>query len=233
MRHQSTSTSTMEAAPPASPSFSDHFPTTNDRPQSSSMANCHDYSSTPQNHTDRRRKGSRVSLATDQSIERPKRGRRSKSDAMLALKSNTRHANRNRSRTQKSLEPGPSRNPLRAHVASSKNTAQLDFQSIRTEAPRDSPPISPENRLFGLEHCPIFYPTAEEFKDPMKYFESIGPKLKAFGIGKIVPPVGWRAPFMLDAEVNSSFVFALPSFYASETNELSATSSAFSLVYLY
>ncbi|KAH9440097.1 hypothetical protein H4Q26_000008 [Puccinia striiformis f. sp. tritici PST-130] len=72
--------------------------------------------------------------------------------------------------------------------------------SIRTEVPREFPKSKQPNRLFGLEHCPVFYPTIDEFKEPMKYFESIGPRLKQFGIGKIVPPSGWKPPFVLDTD---------------------------------
>ncbi|OAV87908.1 hypothetical protein, variant [Puccinia triticina 1-1 BBBD Race 1] len=72
--------------------------------------------------------------------------------------------------------------------------------SIRTEVPREFPKSRQANRLFGLEHCPVFYPTIDEFKEPMKYFESIGSKLKQFGIGKIVPPTGWKPPFVLDTD---------------------------------
>ncbi|KAA1116707.1 hypothetical protein PGT21_023376 [Puccinia graminis f. sp. tritici] len=72
--------------------------------------------------------------------------------------------------------------------------------SIRTEVPREFPKSKQANRLFGLEHCPVFYPTIDEFKEPMKYFESIGSRLKPFGIGKIVPPVGWKPPFVLDTD---------------------------------
>ncbi|KAI9626954.1 hypothetical protein H4Q26_017641 [Puccinia striiformis f. sp. tritici PST-130] len=64
--------------------------------------------------------------------------------------------------------------------------------SIRTEVPREFPKSKQPNRLFGLEHY--------EFKEPMKYFESIGPRLKQFGIGKIVPPSGWKPPFVLDTD---------------------------------
>jgi histone demethylase JARID1 len=81
--------------------------------------------------------------------------------------------------------------------------------SIRTEVPREFPKSKQANRLFGLEHCPVFYPTIDEFKEPMKYFESIGSKLKPFGIGKIVPPVGWKPPFVLDTDVGFPLPFSL------------------------
>jgi hypothetical protein len=39
-----------------------------------------------------------------------------------------------------------------------------------------------------LPEAPTFYPTLEEFKDPLKYLESVYPKAEKFGIFKIVPP---------------------------------------------
>ncbi len=69
------------------------------------------------------------------------------------------------------------------------------------------PPPRRKPRLFGLEDCPIFYPTAEEFLDPMKYIEQIsspeGGNGRAYGIVKIVPPEGWHPPFVLDQDVSS------------------------------
>ncbi|POV98233.1 hypothetical protein PSHT_14166 [Puccinia striiformis] len=57
--------------------------------------------------------------------------------------------------------------------------------SIRTEVPREFPKSKQPNRLFGLEHCPVFYPTIDEFKEPMKYFESIGPRLSSLVSAKL------------------------------------------------
>ncbi|KAH9808328.1 JmjC domain, hydroxylase-domain-containing protein [Melampsora americana] len=145
--------------------------------------------------SDRRRKPSRISNSLDPSvIERNKRTRRPKHSSQ---KSN--HSSKAKPQI-KPIAPTPSRNPLRAHLSIQNQINKLDTTSIRTEAPRQTPTILPEDRLFGLEHCPVFYPTVEEFKDPMKYFELIGHKLRNFGIGKIVPPDGWRAPCMLDTE---------------------------------
>lgn len=54
--------------------------------------------------------------------------------------------------------------------------------------------------MFGLEECPTFYPTEEEFADPMEYITSIGPVGRPYGIAKIVPPEGWRMPFSLPTD---------------------------------
>ena len=81
----------------------------------------------------------------------------------------------------------------------------LDFARIRTYAPTplELPPRS-RARLFGLEHCPVFYPTVDEFAHPMAYIERVANETREaeFGICKIVPPKGWQPPFALDTEVS-------------------------------
>lgn len=76
----------------------------------------------------------------------------------------------------------------------------LDLSSVKTSSPRNQHPrISP--RPFGLEDCPVFYPNSDEFKDPMTYIHSITEKALSYGICKVVPPVGWKMPFVTDTEV--------------------------------
>ncbi|KAJ3162468.1 hypothetical protein HDU86_004950 [Geranomyces michiganensis] len=71
------------------------------------------------------------------------------------------------------------------------------------------PPFAPETlpldegdvkRHFGLPHCPVFRPTDEEFKDPMRYIESIRAEGEASGICKIIPPSTWKPEFAMDTE---------------------------------
>lgn len=80
----------------------------------------------------------------------------------------------------------------------------LDLSTVRTSAPAIMPPRSTE-RLFGLEHCPIFYPTVDEFAEPLEYIEGIAQQARQHnhGICKVVPPEGWQPPFSLDTEVGS------------------------------
>lgn len=56
-------------------------------------------------------------------------------------------------------------------------------------------------RPFGLEECPAYHPSAEEFKDPMRYIQSIAKEAAEYGICKIIPPAGWEMPFTLDTEL--------------------------------
>ncbi|ONK64081.1 uncharacterized protein A4U43_C07F21890 [Asparagus officinalis] len=91
-------------------------------------------------------------------------------------------------------------------------------KSIRN--PSFSPPPIPQ--------APVFYPTEEEFKDPLDFIFKIRPQAEPFGICRIVPPKSWSPPFALDAQ---SFTFptksqaihrlqARPPSYDSETFEL-------------
>ena len=96
------------------------------------------------------------------------------------------------------LPAGPSiqRNPLKRPPI---QNPPFDINTVRTEAPRYPPPRE-SPRMFGLEEAPTFYPTAEEFADPMEYITSIGPQGRPYGIAKIVPPEGWGMPFSLPTE---------------------------------
>lgn len=51
---------------------------------------------------------------------------------------------------------------------------------------------------------PVYYPTQDEFRDPLEFLEKIRPEAEQFGICKIVPPQGWNPPFALDLD---SFTF--------------------------
>jgi len=79
----------------------------------------------------------------------------------------------------------------------------LDMKTVRTSAPAVMPPREGE-RLFGLEHCPIYYPTDAEFAQPLEYIERIAKQTREhqYGICKVVPPKGWQPPFTLNTEVS-------------------------------
>ncbi|WCJ38308.1 Lysine-specific demethylase JMJ703 [Euphorbia peplus] len=68
----------------------------------------------------------------------------------------------------------------------------------------------PDNtRKDVLAEAPVFHPTEEEFKDTLKYIASIHPKMKAYGICRIVPPSSWDLPCHLKEKhlwEESSFV---------------------------
>lgn len=96
--------------------------------------------------------------------------------------------------------PVPKNNPARQFLAKPRATP-LGFENICTQAPRNLPTRS-EGRLFGLEHCPVFYPTEEEFAQPLKYIEDLVEKsFDNYGLVKVVPPPGWKPTFSLNSEV--------------------------------
>ncbi|KAF9993432.1 hypothetical protein BGZ80_002474 [Entomortierella chlamydospora] len=86
------------------------------------------------------------------------------------------------------------------HVPVQKAPA-LDMSTVNTTAPPENPRTNPPTRIFGLQDAPCFYPTAEEFVEPLKYIEHIRPEAEKAGICKIIPPEGWKPPFALDTEV--------------------------------
>ncbi|KAM0871709.1 hypothetical protein ACQ4PT_039196 [Festuca glaucescens] len=48
-----------------------------------------------------------------------------------------------------------------------------------------------------LDEAPVYHPTEEEFKDTLKYIESIRPTAEPYGICRIVPPSSWKPPCLL------------------------------------
>ncbi|KAI0042015.1 hypothetical protein FA95DRAFT_1575993 [Auriscalpium vulgare] len=127
--------------------------------------------------------------------------RKSKMDALAALQS---HAGED---DEDSPEPGAVEAPQGALYPPDAEpiavAAKLDMRSVKTSSPRHMPSAGTAGRgarPFGLEDCPTFHPTAEEFKDPMAYIKTISETAKNYGICKIVPPESWEMPFVTDTE---------------------------------
>ncbi|KAJ0966679.1 hypothetical protein J5N97_023596 [Dioscorea zingiberensis] len=55
----------------------------------------------------------------------------------------------------------------------------------------------------ALPQAPVFYPTEEEFANPLEFISKIRPQAEPFGICRIVPPPSWNPPFATDREVLS------------------------------
>jgi histone demethylase JARID1 len=75
----------------------------------------------------------------------------------------------------------------------------FDLTTVKTKP--DEHVIRKNERIFGIKEAPTFYPTKEEFKDPLKYIEKISPEGEKYGIIKIVPPKDYHPPFSLKTEV--------------------------------
>jgi hypothetical protein len=129
--------------------------------------------------------------------------RKSKTDALAAMQI---QANSSDDKSQSSYQvtgvrtfddPGP---PITISPV-------LDMNSVKTTSPRN-PTQRKHPRPFGLEDSPTYYPTMEEFKDPLGYIRSISDHAKNYGICKIVPPESWKMPFTTDTEVSPSATFS-------------------------
>ncbi|CAF1332505.1 unnamed protein product, partial [Didymodactylos carnosus] len=48
--------------------------------------------------------------------------------------------------------------------------------------------------------APVFYPTYDEFQDPLEYIEKIRPIASRTGICKVVPPKDWQPPFCVQID---------------------------------
>ena len=45
-----------------------------------------------------------------------------------------------------------------------------------------------------IPECPVLRPTAKEFAEPGRYFQTILPQIAEYGMCKVVPPPGWKPP---------------------------------------
>ncbi|CUA67843.1 histone demethylase JARID1 [Rhizoctonia solani] len=80
-----------------------------------------------------------------------------------------------------------------------KLNPRFDLSTVRTR-PKIQSPQRTAPRLMDLQECPVFYPTLDEFRDPMTYIRSIHEKAVNYGIIKIVPPDEWEMPFVCDSQ---------------------------------
>jgi [histone H3]-trimethyl-L-lysine4 demethylase len=96
---------------------------------------------------------------------------------------------------------------------SSLKSAPLDLDSVerRGQPTASREPVKRKNRPHGLQEAPTYYPTEEEWKDPMEYMRKITPEAQKYGICKLVPPDSWNPPFAIETEVSGNFPRCCPS----------------------
>ncbi|KAJ7639289.1 jumonji superfamily protein [Roridomyces roridus] len=128
------------------------------------------------------------------SIESGRAPRKSKTEALMAMKTRTRSDSIGEDDDVEDVLAEKYRDvpPIVPH------SPVLDLSTVKTISPRPDSLPRKEPRPFGLPDCPTFYPTAEEFRDPMAYIRSISDHANAYGICKVVPPAGWKMPFVTD-----------------------------------
>lgn len=78
----------------------------------------------------------------------------------------------------------------------------FDLSSVRTTI-EESSFVRKDKRIFGLTEAPTFYPTKEEFKDPLSYVQKISAEGAKYGIAKIIPPRDYKPEFCLNTEVKT------------------------------
>ncbi|CAN6913368.1 hypothetical protein HID58_041226 [Brassica napus] len=82
------------------------------------------------------------------------------------------------------------------------DSEKQEIKGDRSPEPDSAPPspkVSPKwNPLEAcrpsVDDAPIFYPTNEDFEDPLAYIEKLRSRAELFGICRIVPPVAWKPP---------------------------------------
>ncbi|KAF8914272.1 jumonji superfamily protein [Gymnopilus junonius] len=130
------------------------------------------------------------------SVESKRAPRKSKTDALAALNNQARSS----STGPDDMDVSEDLTERYRNASPIPVPARLDLSTVKTNSSRVAKDIHSEPRLFGLTDCPEFYPTVEEFKDPMAYIKSICPSAQEYGICKIVPPEDWQMPFVTDTE---------------------------------
>lgn len=111
------------------------------------------------------------------------------------------------SQTSAKLKPKVNSNgyhPTNSQIPlSSMASAPLELTSVerRGQPTAVREPLKKKNRPHGITEAPTYYPTEDEWRDPLEYVKKIGPEASQYGICKITPPDSWNPDFAIDTEV--------------------------------
>lgn len=82
----------------------------------------------------------------------------------------------------------------------------------------------------NIPQAPVFYPTEEEFGDPLRFIEKIRAEVEPYGICRIVPPKSWKPPFARDLQT-FSFPTKLQAIHQLQERPAACDASTFELEY--
>lgn len=99
---------------------------------------------------------------------------------------------------------GPPSGNNHAIPLSARRAEPLDMSTVERRGQPNMRQERPKReRIFGIPEAPTYYPTDDEFRDPMEYMRKIAPDGRRYGIVKIVPPEGWNPTFAINTEVRN------------------------------
>ncbi|KAI9149501.1 Lid2 complex component lid2 [Paramyrothecium foliicola] len=113
------------------------------------------------------------------------------------------------STSQASTRPKPKVNSNGYHPTnpqiplSSMTSPPLDLTSVerRGQPTAVREPLKKKSRPHGIAEAPTYWPSEEDWRDPVEYVKKIAPEAMQYGICKIIPPDSWNPDFAIDTEV--------------------------------
>lgn len=84
---------------------------------------------------------------------------------------------------------------------SARRDDPLIMQTVSRHVPASKEP-PPRTHLNSIPEAPTFYPTEDEWREPMAYIRKIAPEGRKYGIVKLIPPKSWQPDFAIDTKVS-------------------------------